>query len=124
MATLELELPYPPSLNDYWRHVGAKTLISREGRKYRERIAGAVRGLPRLNGRLTLIMDVYPPDRRRRDLDNLFKSLLDSLQKANVYQDDNQIKHIEADMREPMEPDGMVYVRLIEQDSQTQGKLI
>ena len=29
---LEVELPYPPSINHYWRRVGRTTLISREGR--------------------------------------------------------------------------------------------
>lgn len=32
-----------------------------------------------------------PPDNRRRDLDNLLKGTLDSLQHANIYPDDNQI---------------------------------
>ncbi len=30
-----VELPYPPSVNHYWRRVGDRTLISREGRKFR-----------------------------------------------------------------------------------------
>jgi len=34
-AMLEVELPYPPSINHYWRRVGPKTLISREGRRFR-----------------------------------------------------------------------------------------
>jgi len=32
---LKVELPYPPSINHYWRRVGPKTLISREGRLFR-----------------------------------------------------------------------------------------
>ena len=31
--TLELELPWPPSVNHYYRHVGPRVLISRDGRK-------------------------------------------------------------------------------------------
>lgn len=34
----EIELPYPPSINHYWRRVGSRTLISREGRRFRERV--------------------------------------------------------------------------------------
>ncbi len=33
---IELELPYPPSVNHYWRRVGARTLISRGGRAFRQ----------------------------------------------------------------------------------------
>ena len=34
---IELELPFPPSVNHYYRRVGPRTLISREGRRFRER---------------------------------------------------------------------------------------
>lgn len=44
--------------------------------------------------RLFIEIEAYPPDKRRRDLDNIFKSLLDSLQHAGVYEDDNQIDKI------------------------------
>ncbi len=33
---VELTLPYPPSVNHYWRRVGSKTLVSRAGRRFRE----------------------------------------------------------------------------------------
>jgi crossover junction endodeoxyribonuclease RusA len=36
-------------------------------------------------------MDAFPPDRRRRDLDNIQKPVLDALQHAGVYEDDSQI---------------------------------
>jgi len=36
-------------------------------------------------------MDAFPPDRRRRDLDNLLKSVLDALEHAGLYADDSQI---------------------------------
>ncbi len=35
---IELELPFPPSVNHYYRRVGPRTLISREGRRFRERV--------------------------------------------------------------------------------------
>lgn len=41
--------------------------------------------------RLSLTIDAYPPDRRKRDLDNILKSLLDALQHAGIYSDDSQI---------------------------------
>jgi crossover junction endodeoxyribonuclease RusA len=34
----------------------------------------------------------YPPDHRRRDLDNLAKAILDALQHAGVYGNDCQVK--------------------------------
>lgn len=50
--------------------------------------------------------------RRRRDLDNLFKCLLDALQFGGAYSDDNQITQITATKREPLPPDGLVYIKL------------
>ena len=89
-------LPYPPSINHYWRRVGSRTLISREGRTFHRNVCahlggGGSRKKPPSGGRIALAMDAFPPDRRRRDLDNLAKSVLGALEHAGVYEDDNQI---------------------------------
>ena len=44
-----------------------------------------------MGGDLFVSIDVWFPDRRRRDLDNLTKSTLDAIQHAGVYEDDSQI---------------------------------
>lgn len=90
---IEVQLPYPPSINHYWRRVGAKTLISREGRRFRERVVAilAARRAPPLDGALAVDVEVYPPDNRRRDIDNVQKALLDALQHGGAYADDSQI---------------------------------
>ena len=71
-----ITLPYPPSVNHYWRRVGPRTLISREGRAFRKDVCallalGGNNGIrkPPAGGRIALCMDAFPPDRRRRDLD-------------------------------------------------------
>jgi len=46
---------------------------------------------PPSGGRIALAMDAFPPDRRRRDLDNIQKPVLDALEHAGVYMDDSQI---------------------------------
>ena len=69
---------------------------------------------PKLAGRLMLSGDFYPPDARRRDLDNLLKCTLDSLVHAGLLEDDSQIKHIDIRMRDPVPPDGRVYLELKE----------
>src|SRR5262245_4389987 len=94
---LTLELPFPPSLNHYYRHVGRFTIISKRGRVYRENVVALLRrrGLKPLSGPLDLVLELYPPDRRRRDADNFQKCLVDSLQHAGVFHDDSQFIHIE-----------------------------
>ena len=69
---LELELPWPPSLNHYYRHVGPRVLISRDGRKYRESVTAIARrtGYAKFTCPVQVELDLYPPDNRRRDIDN------------------------------------------------------
>ena len=99
---VELILPWPPSVNHYWRSpstgkLAGRHLVSEKGRQYRESVAchvsmeGAARRLP---GRLEVIITLHPPDRRRRDIDNSMKSLLDALGHAGVYEDDSQIDRL------------------------------
>lgn len=110
---IEFELPFPPSVNHYYRRVGHRTLISREGRRFRERVcallAGA--GVSPLDGPLVLQIEVYPPDRRTRDIDNVQKSLLDALEQGGLYGDDSQIVKLDIEKREPV-PCGRTLVRV------------
>ena len=115
MEAVSVELPWPPSVNRYYRVFRNRILISRDGRKYRVMAVSRLGGLNgKLKGELEVEIDLYPPDRRRRDIDNPLKCLLDSMTHAGVYEDDSQIKDIELHMREPMPPDGLVHVTLKE----------
>jgi crossover junction endodeoxyribonuclease RusA len=90
-----ITLPWPPSANSYYRRVGNRTLISRRGRKYRKDVCAQLATIeskrPLTDGRLAVEIDAFPPDRRRRDLDNLQKPVLDAMEHAGVYHDDSQI---------------------------------
>ena len=118
---LSLSLPWPPSLNHYYRHVGPRVLISHDGRQYREKVAAIAR---RANhGTFTcpvqVELDLYPPDNRRRDIDNSQKSLLDALTCAGVYEDDSLIHKITVTKRDPMPPNGMAFIRISEYEQKT-----
>ena len=101
-----LTLPWPPSINHYWRRVGPRTLLSREGRVFRRNVCAILGGggprKPPAGGRVALAMDAFPPDRRRRDLDNIAKPVLDVLEHAGVYEDDSQVDLLVTRRREPI----------------------
>lgn len=90
---LTIELPWPPTANHYWRQVQGRMIISRKGRNYRTKIMAILAGLQLepMDGPLMVEIEIYPPDRRRRDIDNVPKALLDALQYGGAYLDDSQI---------------------------------
>ena len=102
---IELVLPFPPSANTYYRHPSAGRfsgmhLISEKGRAFREavRLICLENGVNPLAGRLHVNVKLFPPDKRRRDIDNMGgKALLDSLTYGGAWEDDSQIDllHIE-----------------------------
>ena len=47
-----------------------------------------------LVGRLAMAIELYPPDNRRRDIDNPTKGVLDALQHGGAYADDCQIDYL------------------------------
>lgn len=121
--TLTLTLPWPPSLNHYWRHNQGRTHISAKGKAYRKDVSDlyAIQGadIRRAGGfgkqRLRVSIDVAEPDRRRRDIDNLLKSVLDALEAVDVFDDDCQVDELRI-KRVGLEPGGALYVLICPAD--------
>lgn len=106
-----IRLPYPPTVNLYWRHNRGRTHISTEGVRYRELVGWALQENRQetMHGRLKLTLWVYPPDKRRRDLDNVLKAILDSLAHAGLYKDDSQVDWLDV-RRMAVVKDGLIKV--------------
>lgn len=110
-----LELPYPPSVNHYYcRRATGGVFIGAHGRDYRDAVIWIAKslGAKPVHGRLRVRIEAFPPDNRRRDIDNIFKCLLDSLQHAGLYKDDSQIKELHCKMFDKSAPDGCVIVEV------------
>lgn len=93
-SSILVTLPWPPTSNTYWRRSGHRIYLSERGLNYRNLTimkCKDIRNAFLLTDRLKVQINAFPPDKRKRDLDNICKSCLDSLQHADVYPDDNQI---------------------------------
>lgn len=86
-----ITLPWPPSVNSYWRTFRGRMIISKEGREYRQAVSKLIQGSWRYTKSVKVVITAYRPDNRKRDLDNLLKASLDSLTYAGVWEDDSQI---------------------------------
>lgn len=107
-------LPWPPSVNTYWRRAGHRMHISHQGREYRGNVAAAcaMQATDRLGAaRVRLTITAHPPDRRRRDLDNLNKAVLDALVFARVFDDDSQVDDLRIVRGDPT-PGGRLVITL------------
>lgn len=102
-----LTLPFPPSVNGYWRapnkgSLKGRHLVSDRGRKFNSEALASI--LEQLNPKpraltcdLSVSVVFYPPTQARRDLDNYFKALFDAMTRAGVWLDDSQIKKLSAE---------------------------
>jgi len=89
-----LVLPYPPSVNTYWRSNGKRRFISKQGVEFSNEVLAIVLNLNTkwfANKRLQMDIVIHPRSKRIFDLDNCLKAILDALMKAGCYSDDSQI---------------------------------
>lgn len=98
MTHLEIMLPYPPTVNHYWRMAGRRMIVSEAGKEYRAKVMLLALS-HRLRGafgskRVAVHLEITMPDHKRRDLDNLPKALLDALTAAGIWEDDQQVDRL------------------------------
>jgi crossover junction endodeoxyribonuclease RusA len=97
---LEIRLPWPPSVNHYWRSRGSRRFIAPMAKAWLDEAILLLRAARvRFDGPVKVSMFLSPPDRRRRDGDNLEKAIMDSLVKAGVIEDDS-LWHVPKTCRE------------------------
>jgi len=121
-------LPYPPSVNRYWRNFRGRMVRSREAVDYKEAvraIASECIAAP-LEGCVKVVLVLHPPrpldaarrakkdhrwvlNVRRIDLDNAMKVALDSLQEIAFF-NDRQITNLEIRLGVPVVDGGLSVV--------------
>ncbi len=114
---MNLTLGIPPSINDYWGHrvvqPGGKkpfvqVYVKPKGKVYQEHVRQAVlvdhSGMFPVNSALftnpvVVTLTFAFRDKRRRDIDNFVKPLLDALVKAGVMEDDKLVDMLHVERR-------------------------
>jgi crossover junction endodeoxyribonuclease RusA len=122
---IELRLPMPPSANHHWRmfvlQKAPRMILSADGRAYRTSVAAACGHIfDPATGRLRVTARICYGTRRKIDLDNRMKSLLDALTNAGVWGDDSQIDELVVTRGPVAPPDGYCDV-LVESLDTTKG---
>lgn len=119
MIGYELTLPLSPSINSYYlRTKSGGVRVSDAGQIFRVDVRNAVvrSKMPKLKGRLCIVMRVFPRDKRLQDIDNRIKSCLDSLQHAGAFENDEQVDEITV-TRGPIVQGGRIEVTIGEIDA-------
>jgi len=95
MSDYRFTMPYPPSVNGYWKPLINRIILSKRGREYRLNALESLRkqGLQGelIEGNVVVSITLNPPSKRRYDVDNYCKGILDALTHANFWLDDEQV---------------------------------
>ena len=86
-----IELPIMAcSVNKYYRTWQGRVLISKDGRVFKNEVDMLLNNYQKVLGKIKLTLILYFKDKRKRDLDNYNKVLIDCL-KNKLFEDDDQI---------------------------------
>jgi len=108
-SPLVMALPWPPSVNHEWTMARGRMILTQTGRQYRARVNAYVMGrrhegslpLAPIETPLAVRIDMWPPDRRRRDADNYAKAAFDALTHAGLWSDDSLVRDLRSVMHAP-----------------------
>lgn len=87
-----INLPFPPSVNALYRAVGGRSILSERYRKWKAEAGTSLMAQrpKKLTGPVTVLVELNPKDKRRRDIDNAgFKAVLDLLVSMRVIEADD-----------------------------------
>jgi len=92
-----LDLPYPPSINNYWIASGHRRFISKRGVLFRQSVMEYVMDneVPKLGEQsLSVHIVLRPRSKKLMDIDNCAKAILDACENAAIFDSDVQVEKL------------------------------
>lgn len=105
-----------------WKHAKGRHYLTGQAREYYRNVAHIVANegkIVNIDYAIEVRCQLFPPDKRRRDLDNAWKVIADSLTKAGVWQDDNQIRKLTLEWGSVDKAGGMATVLIQQRDAES-----
>lgn len=96
---IRLEFPFcPPSVNTYYRRGQSTTYLTKKGKEFKNNMLSHLLGVLKykekpLENRLKVSIELNFKEKRKRDVDNYNKAILDSFNKV-IWKDDEQIDEL------------------------------
>ncbi len=92
MSEFRCNLPWPPTVNNYYTIWKGRKILSKRAKKFKTDCAVYIKRPSKpFEGEVRVSISLKMPDKRKRDIDNLLKPILDALTDYGVYCDDSQI---------------------------------
>lgn len=112
---MEMMLPWPPSVNQCFANVPGKGRVKTKAYKDWRYQAGwlikiSMAKAPKM-GRYSVKIEATRQGKRRRDIDNFIKPIVDALVESGVVPDDCQMQHCQATWVAGL-PDGQLKVKV------------
>ena len=89
-----ITIPHPPSVNTYWGFRGHRRFLTDKAQAFKREVQAAVLAQPIRfgNAPIYIAISLSPPDKRKRDIDNILKPTLDAFVQAGLFADDSQVE--------------------------------
>ena len=116
-----LDLPYPPSINNYWLTSGHRRYISKRGLEFRKAVwLYCLEWKVRKLGDQAVMVHIVlrPRSKKLMDIDNCAKAILDSLEHAGIINSDVQVERLVIERGHPVKGGGCrVLIEVMSSDS-------
>lgn len=106
----EIRVTFPTVTGNHYKgfqFATRRVFVTKAGKMYRLAIKAdlmASQAVRRYDVPLYVSMTIVPPDRRRRDIDNICKTLFDALTLGGLWEDDKLIKKLDVMVADPGKP--------------------